>query len=131
VKGNDDATQSKIHRPSEIEGYEETDSAERKSVAGAPARKWEWEKELLSRSRAEGMTTGSQHIALVLSTYGDGDGRDIRPTIATLAAVTGRGQSTVKEALRYLREHGWVHQVSRGQTGRASEYRLTIPPRVQ
>ncbi|MGY1914434.1 helix-turn-helix domain-containing protein [Blastococcus sp. SYSU DS0973] len=77
------------------------------------------------------MTAGCQHVALLLSTYANGDGTSIRPTVETLAAVSGKGQSTIKESLKYLRDHGWVHQVSRGQTGRASAYRLTIPPKVQ
>ncbi len=123
----------RITRRSQVEAHQvdTTPLAEDPAVARSPASKWDWEKALVARSRAEGMTAGCQHVALLLSTYANGDGTSIRPTVETLSTVSGKGQSTVKEALRYLREHGWVHQMSRGQTGRVSEYRLTIPPRVQ
>jgi len=120
----------RIVRPSEIGGLPAED-VQPQTVMGSPARKYEWEKALLARSRAEGMTAGCQHVALLLSTYADGDGLQIRPTVKTLATVSGKGESTIKESLKYLRDYGWILQLLQGQTGRASEYRLTIPPRVQ
>ena len=122
-------------RPSDIDGYdrevEPLDS--QPTVAGSPAGKWDWEKALLARSRKEGMKPGHQHVALLLATYADGDGTSIRPTIATLTQVSGRSKATIQEALAYLRRSGWVQQLARGSgaSGQASEYRLTVPPRVQ
>lgn len=103
------------------------------SLTGRPAAKWDWESSLLNRSVAEGLTPTAQHVALVLSTYADGDGQRIRPSVDTVVLVSGRSRATVHSALRQLRERGWILQVSRGAgaTRRASEYRLTIPPKVQ
>lgn len=94
------------------------------------APKWEWEKALLERSVAEGLTPTTQHVALVLSTYADGDGNDIRPSVATVVRVSGRSRATVHEALRALRDAGWIEQLARGSGAakRASLYRLAIPP---
>lgn len=102
-------------------------------IVGAPASKWAWEAALLERSVAEGLTPTAQHIALLMSTFADGDGTNIRPTTARIQRVSGRGRATVFGALRELRGRGWILQVHRGAgvTKRASEYRLTIPPKVQ
>lgn len=121
--------------PSDLPGYEEdvapieTESR----VTGHPASKWDWEKALITRSRSEGIKPTWQHVALLLSVYADGDGTSIRPSIATLVDVSGRSKATVQESLKNLRDRGWVQQVSRGSglTGQTSEYRLTIPPKVQ
>lgn len=98
-------------------------------LKAVPAGKWEWEQAVKTRSRKEGMTPGCQHVALLLSTYADGDGSSIRPSVRTLTEVSGKSRASVHEALRYLRDKGWVEQVSRGAgaTRKASTYRLTIP----
>jgi hypothetical protein len=102
-------------------------------VTSQPPRKWDWEKALRDRSIAEGLSSSGQHIALVLATYADGEGRNIRPTAETVASVSGRSRAAVFAALRELRESGWIRQVSRGAGAarRASEYTLAIPARVQ
>ncbi|GAA1725882.1 hypothetical protein GCM10009710_03270 [Aeromicrobium alkaliterrae] len=124
--------QPKLVSPSELSGLRKGKLSRMKStdVAGVPATKWDWERALKDRSRREGMTAGCQHIALLMSTYADGDGSSIRPTAQTLADVSGKSRATVHEALRYLRERGWVLQVARGAgaSRMASVYRLTIPP---
>lgn len=101
-------------------------------AAGAPANKWAWERAFLDRSMADGLTPTAQHIGLLLSTYADGNGERIRPTVETLVRVSGRSRATVHSALRALRSKGWLLQLSRGSgaTKRASEYRLTVPPKV-
>ncbi|WP_372490576.1 helix-turn-helix domain-containing protein [Nocardioides bruguierae] len=75
------------------------------------------------------MTPGCQHVALVLSTYTNADGSKAHPSNALLVERTGTSKSTVSRSLKYLREHGWVTQESRGTggSGKASVYRLTIP----
>lgn len=107
-------------------------TSERESTVGVPADKWTWEKALLERAVVEGLTPTAQHIALVLSTYADGNGEQIRPTVETVVRVSGRSRATVHSALRALRDTGWLRQLSRGsgKGKRASEYRLTIPPKV-
>jgi hypothetical protein len=103
------------------------------AVTGQVANKWTWESALLERSIREGLTPTAQHVALIMSTFADGDGQNIRPTVETLTRVSGRSRATVHSALRHLRQSGWLRQVARGSgvARRASEYRLTIPPRVQ
>jgi hypothetical protein len=100
---------------------------------GVPTRKWSWEASLLERGVREGLTPTAQHVALVMSTYANGDGEGIRPTVETLVRASGRSRATVHSALRQLRVSGWLDQVSRGSGAarRASEYRLTVPPKVQ
>lgn len=70
--------------------------------ASQPADKWTGKKALVVRFRQEGMSPGTQHIALLVSTYadgdGDGDGTSIRPTIETLTQVSGKSKSTIKDA---------------------------------
>lgn len=96
---------------------------------GNSVNKWDWEQALKDRSVAEGMTPGCQHIALLMSTYANGDGTSIRPTVQTLVGVSGKSRSSIHEALRYLRKTGWLQQTSRGAgvSRKASEYRLAIP----
>lgn len=102
---------------------------EAEPVPARPAAKLAWQTALIQRSVAEGMTAGCQHIALALSTYSNADGTSAHPSDALLVRATGTSKSTVSRSLRYLRENGWVEQVSRGSggSGRASVYRLTIP----
>jgi predicted transcriptional regulator len=108
-------------------------TADEQQIVGTPASKWDWEAALLERSVREGLAPTAQHIALVISTFADGDGTNIRPTTARIQMVSGRGRATVFDALRELRSRGWIRQVRRGAGAakRASEYRLTIPPKVQ
>lgn len=91
--------------------------------------KWEWEKAFLARGIAEGLTPTAQHVALVLSTYADGEGKGIRPSVETLVRVSGRSRATVHAALRSLRDTGWIRQIARGSGAakRASLYELAIP----
>lgn len=93
------------------------------------AHRWTWERALRERSAQEGMKPTEQHLALMLATYADPAGAGIYPSIATLCHATGRGKSVVNEALRRLRESGWIEQVQRGNSikGLASQYILTIP----
>ncbi|RYF60687.1 MAG: helix-turn-helix domain-containing protein [Comamonadaceae bacterium] len=92
-------------------------------------KKWQWERELKRRGVAEGLTPTAHHIALTLATYADADGQGIRPSYETLTRVTGRSRGTVADALKRLRDTGWIVQVSKGSgtTRRASVYRLSIP----
>lgn len=70
-------------------------------------------------------------FGVLLMTYADPDGTRVRPGVKRLAAVTGLGQTTVKDLMGELVGYGLLEQTrrggGRGGTGRASEYRLTIP----
>jgi DNA-binding transcriptional MocR family regulator len=70
-------------------------------------------------------------VALTLATYGDKDGDDIFPSQRRLVATTQLGETTVRKALKYLREHGLLWRSERGsnigQRGIADRYRLTLP----
>ncbi|GAA1725920.1 hypothetical protein [Aeromicrobium alkaliterrae] len=122
----------KLYRPSDDPDYDHNavvPPPESQRSPSRPSDKLKWQTALLQRSIDEGMTPGCQHIALALSTYSNGDGTQAHPSDALLVRVTGTSKTKVSRSLRYLREHGWVEQVSRGSggSGRASVYRLTIP----
>lgn len=70
--------------------------------------------------------------ALMLSTWADPDGTRVRPGNDLLAAALGVSERTVIRHLDELRSWQFIKQVSRGggrnNVGKATEYRLTIPP---
>lgn len=70
-------------------------------------------------------------FGVLLASYADPDGTRVRPGVKRLAAVTGLGQTTVKDLMRELREYGLLEQTrrggGRGGKGNASDHRLTIP----
>src|SRR4051794_12971638 len=70
-------------------------NARPEGAAGVPANKWAWERAFRDRSMADGLTPTAQHIGLLLSTYADGNGERIRPTVETLVRVSGRSRATV------------------------------------
>lgn len=122
----------RLGRPSDNPNYDHdlvAPVAETAPVPAGPSKKLPWQSTLVERGRAEGMSPACQHIALVLSTFSDVDGTSVRPSGQRLADISGRSKSTVTRSLRYLREQGWIEQVSRGSgiTRQASLYRLTIP----
>lgn len=75
------------------------------------------------------------HVAWMLSTYADGDGRHAYPGVARLGRDTGAGRATVVDALRTLAKLGFIEpdepdpgrpRASR-RGPRADEWRLTFP----
>lgn len=96
------------------------------------AHRWTWERAVRDRAAKEGMKPSEQHIALLLATYADPMGDGIFPSITTICQASGKGRSAVNEALKGLRESGWIKQVQRGNNikGRSgsSRYVLAIPP---
>lgn len=69
--------------------------------------------------RADGKPdTVAHHILLALSTFASSDGKEARPSIATLASGTGYSEETVSAALRRLAAAGLISSVGRfGGTG--------------
>jgi hypothetical protein len=93
-----------------------------------PIGRFEWER-LVRR-----IVMPPQHklVALLLATWADADGSRVRPGLELLAAAIGRSERTAANALRSLcRDWGLLEQMTRGggrgRSGRAADYRLTIP----
>jgi hypothetical protein len=79
------------------------------------------------------VTAGLLLTALVVATYADRDGRNVRPTVARIArnagyAVTPGGRCRrVSKHLSDLRRLGYLHEVAAGGGGRATRYELALP----
>lgn len=93
--------------------------------ADAPLR-YEWERVILADPDIPPMT---KLVALAMATYGDLDGREVRPSSERLVADTGTSSSTVKRALAYLRDEKLIESVGTAnrRRGLAEEYHLAIP----
>jgi hypothetical protein len=70
-----------------------------------------------------------KHIALTLATYGDLEGRSIRPGNEALVGDTCTSRATVWRALAHLRDLGLIVSVGTANRRRkiAEEYHLSIP----
>jgi hypothetical protein len=73
----------------------------------------------------------ARHVALTLSLRMNADGGSCHPSIATLAADTGRSERTVQVALGVLRDAGWLAIDGGGGRQRTNHYRATTPKKVQ
>lgn len=71
-------------------------------------------------------------VAMALGTYGNKDGSSNYPGVAGLAEDLYLSASTVKRALAWLTENGWLARTKRGDrwAGRADEYHLALPAPV-
>lgn len=90
------------------------------------------------RRREINLSAGAHHVASVLASYGDEDGRNIFPSQETLAEVCRRSVRYVRAKLRELTELGLVRRLSHGggrpsyRNGRRrrvtpARYELTLP----
>jgi hypothetical protein len=84
------------------------------------------------------MSAGAHHVASVLASYGNEDGRNIFPSQQTLAKVCRRSIRHVRAKLRELTELGLIRRLSHGggrpsyREGRSrrvtpARYELTVP----
>lgn len=82
---------------------------------------------------AERLTGTETRVAIVLATYADGTGGNVRPGVTRLAREVGVAERTVIRALVRLREKGMLLLVSRSDRfrGLADVYRLIIPERFR
>lgn len=91
-----------------------------------PPIRFEWERHL----RRCDMPPTTRLVALVLATYADPNGESW-PSQVTLAKEIDVSERTVRTALAWLREHGWLTRIASGsrQGVRQSSdrYRLTVP----
>lgn len=89
--------------------------------------RFEWERVI----RRAIVASTVKHVGLTLATYADKDGRNARPSVATLAATCALNERTVRRSLESLRELGLVERTFHGSTaGRkklADVYSLMIP----
>lgn len=97
-------------------------------TAPRPVGRFEWEAVL----RRLALPKEVKYVGFVMATYADPNGTRIRPGAAELAAAVGDGESTLRRRVSFLRKAGLIVQTSRGGgrngAGRATEYRLTLPP---
>lgn len=68
-------------------------------------------------------------VLLNLSSYGDPDGSNVRPTQERVADDLGVDLRTVQRWLKVAHEGGWLTTVTKGRPGRANVYGLTMPNR--
>jgi hypothetical protein len=98
------------------------------TTAPRPVGRFEWEAVL----RRLALPKEVKYVGFVMATYADPNGTRIRPGAAELAAAVGDGESTLRRRVSFLRKAGLIVQTSRGGgrngAGRATEYRLTLPP---
>lgn len=79
-------------------------------------------------ARAEGLTPAEKFTGTVLSYHGDADGRNVFPSLATIAAETNQSQRTVERHVPKLVRLGWFAVEAPAIQGvRGSKYRLAIP----
>lgn len=72
-----------------------------------------------------------RHVALTLSLHMSERGDSCFPSMTTLAAETGYGVSTVRDAMASLAEKGWIdRQITHGR-GRSNRYTATVPENRQ
>ena len=76
-----------------------------------------------------GLPAGTRHVALVLSLHMNERGGSCFPSIATLTKETGKGQTSVVDALRQLEAEGWLGVKHPEVTGRGkkNEYSALFP----
>lgn len=96
-------------------------------------RRLERERALWQRaSRGRIRNASAQAVAAHLSGYGNTKGRNNHPGIARLINDTCLSDRTVRRALGWLVENGWLTVTSKGarKLGHANVYQLTIPAPV-
>src|SRR5665647_636709 len=96
-------------------------------MTNEPAKRFEWERII----RRVYMDPSTKLVALVLATYANKDGTQVRPGRKRLAAVTCLSVRTVDRHLDELRSLNFLDRMAKGSnTGTrdlADVYRLTIP----
>jgi hypothetical protein len=99
----------------------------RRNGGESPLR-FEWERMV----RALPLPPMTGYVALTLATYGDLDGRDIRPGNEALISDTGTSRATVWRALAFLRDVGLIESVQPAsrRRGIAETYCLATPADV-
>lgn len=70
-----------------------------------------------------------QAVALYLADYGNKDGSNCHPGVQRLVDDTSSSDKTVRRALAWLTEHGWITRTHKGsrKLGQADVYRVTVP----
>ncbi|MBQ1009437.1 hypothetical protein KBX53_00380 [Micromonospora sp. M51] len=96
-----------------------------------PTGRFEWEK-IIRRVVFPSNHRSIKLVAMMLASFADSrTGENARPGEARLAAMCQLGQSTVRASLKWLREEGLIHRVSRGsnlgQSNLVDVYQLCAP----
>lgn len=92
------------------------------------AARFEWERALRADRT---LKERPHHVALVLATYADADGTNVRPKVKTVARDARMPESTTRAHLKTLRDLGWLRRVKRGSFGGTADaadvHELTVP----
>jgi hypothetical protein len=92
--------------------------------------RFEWEK-IVRRIVLPSKRRAVKTVAMVLASYADADGTNVRPGEKRLADVCQFGRSTVRESLGWLRDNHLIYRNSRGSNfGKANlvdVYQLCAP----
>lgn len=93
-----------------------------------PVSRFDWER-WIKRLR---LTPKDKYMALMVATYGNADGSEVRPGVDELVLAACVSKATVKRQLATLRELGLLDLVSRANryAGLADVYQLTVPANV-
>ena len=70
--------------------------------------------------------TSKKFVLLGLANHGGPDGRNCFPSVFRLMIYTGRGESTVREKLKDLRNEGLIHIEKRSTRYKPTEYRIDV-----
>lgn len=92
--------------------------------------RFEWEK-VIRRIVVPSRHRAVKVVALMLATYADADGTNVRPGEKRIADTTQLGRSTVRESLSWLRDNYLIYRQSRGsnlgKTNLVDIYQLCAP----
>lgn len=80
----------------------------------------------IKRTHGHKFDGSSFRVLVVLFNHSDENGENAYPSIATIADEAGVTERSVNRALKFLKDNGWIRQVSRGSgySGKASVYAL-------
>lgn len=68
-----------------------------------------------------------KYVALMMATFANGKGGQVRPGDPLLAQACGKGLRTIVRNRGELERLGWLEQVPRRRRSDANEYFLTVP----
>lgn len=85
--------------------------------------RWTWERAVRSDPRIIRTTLT---VALLLATYANADGGNVRPGVRHLAEQSGLGESTVRKHVTLLTDNGFLRQERRGHRTGAGEFYTSV-----
>lgn len=103
------------------------------TIQTKPTRSLDWQRAIRDGALSGVDTGGIVSIgnvvaaALLFATYANGDGTSVRPGCSTVADAMQSNASTVKKAVKVLREGGFLVTTREATAKAPAHYRLTLP----